>query len=420
MMNAFVTGNLRIGADRLYTAPEDGGIGLIKLSSFITGLQAVWISRAAHSSKDNWRVQIRNHTFGNPFLTNNSLLQDVAPVLKNLGNSFSKFSEQFYNNQDNVRDSFILCNKMFKRSAVDNRILDPQFFNQNVPILDLERVGRLRVRDFLVPGTNNLKSLDELNDDTGINFNLVTYMRIGESLTLFFRNHNPTSNISTSLTTFLKGKKGESKKIRKILDSTPKKKTLNSLTVCKTFFRLIGCNTEQADVPKLYGVWNLNFLPNKIRDFIFKFTSNQLALNTRLSHYVLNVNRACFFCCRQGPLPAAEESFIHLFCHCNVTYRIHRWFLNKYFPGIVFSDIEVKELFMLGKLKNGKNFDFGLIFGYLIQYLIWDMKVQKRVLQPLTLDIDFSFLLSNLIRTNRKFNETINRVPGFIFVFNPD
>jgi hypothetical protein len=58
---------------------------------------------------------------------------------------------------------------------------------------------------------------------------------------------------------------------------------------------------------------------------------------------------------------------------------------------------------MLGKLANGIFVNkFILTMVFVVQLLIWEAKLQKRVLQPLTLEKDFIFMVQSCLRASKK------------------
>jgi hypothetical protein len=63
-------------------------------------------------------------------------------------------------------------------------MLDENFFGRNLSFEDFKKIACLKYDDFFINGRQ--KSLDTLCDDTGINFSLVTYMRVHESLDSIF------------------------------------------------------------------------------------------------------------------------------------------------------------------------------------------------------------------------------------------
>jgi hypothetical protein len=55
LFDGFVTQRMVIAADRLYLKPAEGGLGLIRLSSYIAALQCSWIKRCTVNINDPWR-----------------------------------------------------------------------------------------------------------------------------------------------------------------------------------------------------------------------------------------------------------------------------------------------------------------------------------------------------------------------------
>jgi exonuclease III len=413
LMNNYVTGNLKIAKNRLYREPVEGGLGLINLDFFLTGLHVSWIKKCHLSSRDNWRIDIRSYSSGNclTFFSNNAAVQR-RPVLFNIAKDFENFSNVFYRKNENYKEAFILNNKLFQDYRHDNQLITPALFRGNVPVLNIEQVSKLKFKDFFTDG--RAKTLDELVTDTGINFSLMTYMRIMGPLFNFSRSirQADTGTGSESIEKFLGVKKGEAKKVRSLLTSNVPTTLVNNLTVVKTFFRVIGIVTPERDVGKIIGFWRGSYLTNKVRDFVFKFYNNQLPINTRLSHYVANRNRLCTFCTSEGvPLPA-DENFRHLFFDCPTTKRIHLWFNNKYrFLNGNDPDRWVK-FFFLGTLPEQENFsELGQLFSMTIQYLIWEMRSYKRIFSGTTLDLDFRYHIKNCFSNQKRLSAILPGLP---------
>ncbi|MFN9982186.1 MAG: hypothetical protein ACK53Y_19825, partial [bacterium] len=55
LIDGFVTQRMVIAADRLYLKPVEGGLSLIRLSSYIAALQCSWIKRCTVNINDPWR-----------------------------------------------------------------------------------------------------------------------------------------------------------------------------------------------------------------------------------------------------------------------------------------------------------------------------------------------------------------------------
>jgi Reverse transcriptase (RNA-dependent DNA polymerase) len=246
LMDNYVIGNLQVSEDRKYRPAEESGLGLIKLKNFLAGIQAVWVKRAHISTRDNWRNDLRTLSLGNCYAVSPILIDNIRfPLLGTILTSFDKFRTLFYDTGTNFRESYIINNKKLVRGEQDTRILDKNFFESNIPRLNIEQISALTVKDFFQG--NLFKSLDELILDTGINFSLLTYMRLRESIMLFQR-RNPNKlrgQVSISLEKFLNVKKGEAKKICTVLDNSDKRTPVRNLRPVKTYFRLIGVDPTE-------------------------------------------------------------------------------------------------------------------------------------------------------------------------------
>jgi hypothetical protein len=402
IMNRFVLGNLKVSRERLYTDPDHGGLGLIELKSFISGLISSWVPLAAKSTRDNWRVDLHSLSGGNCYTVNPDYVNAVSnPVLNTIAVEYAKFSKKFFGLNDNYMEMFIFRNKEIKMGRVNVPVLDENFFSANVPQLDINVVSKLKIKDFF--NGRIFKPRMDLIRDTGIQFNLLVYMRLREAVAGYrdLRSRQQSDGSSKSVERLFQGKKGNSKKIRLVLSPTAGSKDTGKLQHVKTFLRLSEIDPDTGTLARLVGLWNCHFLPNKIREFFYRFITNSLPLNTRLSNYVRNVNRNCTLCLIDRLPAPVEESFIHLFSRCPVSSRIHRWFLDKYFPD-TFNDNDTK-VFLLGGGAVGRvSQNFVLIIPLLWQFLIWEMKLQKRVLSPLTLDNDFRFIIKGICSYNKK------------------
>jgi hypothetical protein len=410
LMTNFVSGFLKISKDRLFTDPDEGGIGLIKISSYLTGLQATWVKRAADSSRDNWRHDLRNVCAGNCYTANPAAVPEGRyPALMPLITSYSSFRNAFTGTGTNYKKALIFNNDLIRRSPTTTLLLDSNFFSSNIPRLNLNEIANLKFSDFF--NNNMFLSLDELVETTGINFSLITYMRLRESLMFYHRKFSNRDNNTRScdIQSFLRPKKGTARRIRNTVDAAVRKKPLLQLTPVKTFFRLINVQVPIDGTSTLFGLWHCSFLDNKLRDFIFKFFNNQLPLNTRLSHYVNNVSRLCTLCRSDDNAVANDETFIHVFLDCEITVRCQNWFIDKYFfPPVPVVDRDFRRnLFLLGKFAEENISQLMAILAATLNVLIWEMKTSKRVLSPLTLSNNYTYLVNKFCKVNTSFRDAL-------------
>jgi hypothetical protein len=103
---------------------------------------------------------------------------------------------------------------------------------------------------------------------------------------------------------------------------------------------------DDSEIKSINSEWMRSYYNPKLRDFVYKFHSNKLGLNTRVSHFNNTTDRGCSFCKiamqnRFGPI--MEESFEHLFYSCTHTNLVIDKFLIKFLPDAGFNDNIVKK-----------------------------------------------------------------------------
>ncbi len=144
------------------------------------------------------------------------------------------------------------------------------------------------------------------------------------------------------------------KKLRKCLSRKRRKQiTIGTLPTTLTFFRLIDIdfNNDYEGAAQI-SAWSCSGINNRIRTFLFRFFNNLLGLNTRLSHFVENHDRACTFCTVSGSAIRPDESFKHLFFTCPTMKHWHGKFIEKYFPQLQqMSESEQVAFWFLGRVQ---------------------------------------------------------------------
>jgi hypothetical protein len=121
LMNSYVVGSLKVAKNRLYLDPDLGGLGLINTDTYLTGLHCSWIKKAASSTRDNWRIDLRSITGGNCFTASTiSTGINSSPVLLTLARDFEMFTRYFYNFQDNYKEAYIWENNFFSNGNARN------------------------------------------------------------------------------------------------------------------------------------------------------------------------------------------------------------------------------------------------------------------------------------------------------------
>ena len=209
-------------------------------------------------------------------------------------------------------------NPAFLQSSSSNSIIDMSCLNK---FTNLYELSKMCFCDLFEEG--KIKSMGDLNETYNLNLNPVGYFNLcGAAI------HNKEMKKglgcnSTSMSEYFSSFKKGLKSCRNILAKSEKLK----FAPCKlpnivTFFQLIGTEiSSQTILSNFVGIWNYSFIPNKLRDFIFKFYNNKPGINTRTLHFG-GSTRACTFCflLRRDD---TDETFAHLFYDCPVVEQIH-------------------------------------------------------------------------------------------------
>ena len=215
-------GKLNIAKDRIYMPTDLGGLGMIDISEFIISQQVVWIKRAFLLTRDNWRVDLKQICKGNVLsLGKNDVPDSRFPLLSYFAESFESFLKAFNKTNDNLNKSLLVNNPLLKRGRGDNRKINLNFFLGNISRLENQSINKVTVSDVSIGG--RLLSLDEISLNTGLHFNLATYLRLQEAFFLSrgaFRGPNNSTVVPFQYLNFLTGLKRVQKQSEKFSANT--------------------------------------------------------------------------------------------------------------------------------------------------------------------------------------------------------
>jgi len=404
-LDDFALGTLRVARNRICLPPESGGLGLFKLEEFLASQQCTWVIKADRSRRDNWRCDMYRSTFENCFsLSPRSVDPNLHPILHGLGLSFERIRVCHDSTNENYLHATVLQNPLIFCGPRDKRTLNPELLECEDDFVLCRKLANLTIDNCY--GQNGLLTRVEFRLFFDINLTLSAYATLGRAVNHFVNRlsvNNLNDGTSVSIREELNIKK-PGPKIRKLLAKRRRKPfDLGKQTTCTTFFRITGiAYIGNEDFSKIVSVWAWPGFTNRQKTFLFKFFSNILGLNTRTSHFGINVSRVCFFCSKKNPGIPNDETFIHLFYNCNTTRAWQAQFLTKCFPEFgLLPDNELKKLWFLG-IYNDTIIPF--IVGAMLsfQFCIWEHKLRKNVPSFHTLYNEF---LSSFIDTCRHNND---------------
>jgi len=163
----------------------------------------------------------------------------------------------------------------------------------------------------------------------------------------------------------------------------------------------------------ILGVWDNHFLPNSLREFIFKFYNNSLKVNSRLHHF-LSVDKYCTFCKIAGGIQH-EESFSHFFLECEHVRSVQDALESRLFPDPGGNSEQERRKRWCGLEQNdltGKNIFMRIVY-LTVQYLIWREKFKHRlpnmnyIAGELVYTLDQSTSISLFFNTEKNFTDCV-------------
>jgi hypothetical protein len=260
VMDRFCTGNIRIANNRKYLPANSGGMGLINLKDFITGLQSTWVKRCHQHGADNWRNDLLTLCYGNPFILSSEMVnQNRHPIIHNIALSYECFSAEYHHIGKNYMKAYIFKNKLFKRGNRDNNLLCENFFGRNNDFQYFTKIARIRLEDLLIG--RQMKSLDEINDSLDVNFTLAIYMRLSGAVHFFLEKKiNDIPSIPVGILQFVTSYSKGSQKIRRVLVAKNVESIkIENVNTVVSFSEITGTGGIEPNLLKnIWSFWNFS------------------------------------------------------------------------------------------------------------------------------------------------------------------
>jgi hypothetical protein len=406
IINRYVTKGIVIAEDRLYLKPKHGGLGLINLRSYITALQCSWVKRCKIRINDPWRWNLAAACdFELDGLKPDRIDRNLNPVEYNIACSFEEFRKRFFTVNENYLCARMVDNDMFLRAApgrrqqergcIDRNLLGPEFYDGNKEMLQRINMNVL-IQNGVVVSYQNLRA------SSGLNFSQAAYFRLVTAGNFAIKKYSKAENnngTSESIVSFLNGIKKGSKRFRKILEKRSGGKKMEDMRVVLTFFGLIECVVpDPHELRKLCGLWNWNFLSNRIRTFSFQFFNNSLGIRSRIAARYRNtgveIDQRCTFCQKSRSGVAMREDFAHVFYDCPFIRPVCENIFTTYY-NVRVNDLDRKKIFFTGMVDTLHNGDqtLYLLTATLINYTIWQWRLKKLIpsIASVKNDVDFLF-----------------------------
>jgi hypothetical protein len=182
-----------------------------------------------------------------------------------------------------------------------------------------------------------------------------------------------------SINTFLAKLSKGSKKFRNVIDRSVYAGVDTTDNNCiKTFSSIVSLEVPSKRICESYiKSWNLSFLDNSLREFIFKSRFNSIRTGDRLSHINNKADQICFMCTCLNSNSTVRETYHHFFRKCPVTSNLLALFNRKLGLNWTGCDNNTFEnIYWFGNLRG--DFDgLSLLVYDIFRYLIWNYKMKK-------------------------------------------
>jgi len=129
IIEKFVLKSLNVAISRLYIPPNKGGLGLIRLSSYLKAQKCSWIKRAHFKCIDNWRIDLKTLVSDGDItkIWFFDIEKNAHPILFGFISSFTDLIASHSKIGGNYREAFIFENPAFTYGE-ENRIVDKILF----------------------------------------------------------------------------------------------------------------------------------------------------------------------------------------------------------------------------------------------------------------------------------------------------
>jgi hypothetical protein len=374
----FIRGKLNISVERITSPPDRGGLGMINIDDFLTGLKIAWVRRAKQIN-DMWSTAINCYEITRRDLGTGS---ENTMIISNIHKAFLKLKTAVILHKHNILVSPVVNNPVLNLAGVQSINLD----NVPVPVPLRRRIENLTFSDLII-NNSPFSRARIATEFEGLRQEDVEKLFLALRYVVRFLkadlDPDPADAPKTVDEIICKIKKG-SKFYRSFL--TKKRmgdKILNLNSVRKFFFSIGLATPDPIQIREINAFWTTNYLPNKFKEFHFKFHNNLIGLNSRVSHFNQYINPECTFCTKRKWLPAQRETLRHLFYDCPEVNPIYLYFFRVIAPSLqTLNDDEKLTLWFGGSVKNKKHVD-NVILNLLLRlsvFYIWENKLKKNYL----------------------------------------
>jgi hypothetical protein len=382
VIDKFVVKNMNISTVRRYLPPESGGLGIFELKTFLLAQRCSWIKRAHDLPIDNWRFDLRrlSPTGQVHSIRLCDINKEANPILYNIVDAYTSFVGEFSKVNNNYMVASICDNPAFARGPIENRLLDANFFGRDIYYRNRTKLRSLTYSDCFNNGV--FKQLNEFHQES-IMINRNIWMRLRAALTYAknkYHEENPKVANPMTVESFLSSFKKGSKKFRTILEQQSINNVeISSLNSVVSFSSITGTNIpSNEDLACILGSWNLSFMQNHLREFIYQCRNNLLKVGARVAHFQPQFDSRCFFCRSLLNDTLVKETFDHIFFTCPVTTRMLMSILTKLEAKIDIQSDNFLQAYWYGIVEDKVNQSLQIFYDT-FRHSVWKFKLRRTV-----------------------------------------
>jgi len=312
-IGTFIKGNLKISIDKVFDPIHAGGLGMIDVASFINSMKIVFY-RKSFENNDFWAKEVQKFRISSdyPYHIKSNIIDDTPCA--GLTINFRDFCNIYWETAGNILDLRIYDNESAPMESGEKLSLN--HFRLNLTMDNILSIKKLKLINLV--NARNPRIFNELSLTTHLGFQpnqLETFYLKSIHRRLIRYAANKVDERCTPIKTFFRRVKG-SFRVRKFLNNSNSTSGAASIGLAKRK-ALADDNTLNAEGDcNYYMLFNTPKLENKLRSFIFSFTSQSLYHNGMIAHFVQNFDPTCQRCEKNNIRPAPKESISHIFWDC--------------------------------------------------------------------------------------------------------
>jgi hypothetical protein len=363
---------------------------MFNINDFLAAQRCMWLSRAHRLQIDNWRYDLKFHSPGNNILLIRpcDIDANIHLILRGMVLDYQAFYSKFCAANGNYKRAYIFDNDCFKIGPAYTGNINRATFGNGFYERYKIKLRSLNYENCFFEG--HFKTIPDFAAD-GLPFTPAAWMLLRSSIlrakALLTKNDPAKNNICTNIEAFMQSNTKGSKRFRKFfcyppvpVHAIPVPVTVPVRAV-QTFANLINLPPPEGTSLKIVlSSWNHYCMHNNVREFIFKFRYNYLALNNRVNAFNPDIDPRCTFCRIRDPNTHSRDSLRHFFWDCPTSNALVLNLWRKYFEN----DVQIGHLpalYWYGTL-TGTEHDYqsiNLIFWDICRYVLYCYKGKRTV-----------------------------------------